>query len=235
MKTYLKVALAFGTTLVFLSACTPAAQEAFLRGLSQAYSQRSQNPYVSPLGRASESFAAGFLSTMADAARQQRLARESYEISQQGSQTYSRQDEQAYRQQLRVNVIKAREEIEQFLKADRDVFRQWIDFLPGWNNLLESYGAIESQSPHYAHSKKLYDDTVVLDSRAGFYLGSLPAYVHENMDVERVRTEIQDYLSKRENLMGKQKTWNEEINALAEEAKKQEEKIKRIEAEQRGF
>lgn len=230
--------------LVSVVGCTPVMQEAILRGVSGAYYQRSRNPYVSPLGRASESFAAGFFGALADTAREQRLANEFYERERRlGQELYvydgpSPQRESTLQRQPempREKIIKARVEIEEFLKADRDNFSQWINHLPNWIEELEKYGARESRPPHYLLSKELYENTRMVDSRASFYLGSLPAYVHENMDVEKVRTEIQDYLSKRENVIAMQKKWNDDINVVLVEAEKEREHLKKIEAEQKRF
>lgn len=231
-------------SMVFLSAfllvsavgCTPAMQEAILRGASGAYYQRSQNPYVSPLGRASEAFAAGFFGTLADVQREQRLAQE-----------YARQitalqqqevPQQRHQQLAREQVIKARAEIEEFLKADRTALSTWTTSLPQWVQMLENYGVNKPGHPkleYYQLSKKLNEDISLLDGRASFYLANLPAYIHENMDVEKVRTEIQDYLSKRQSIIEPMNKWNDFVNALEEAAKKEEERLRSIKAEEKTF
>lgn len=52
---------------------------------------------------------------------------------------------------------------------------------------------------------------------------------------EKVRTEVQDYLTKRKRVIEMQKKWNDDVNAVMEEAKKQDEQIKRIEVEEKTF
>lgn len=239
MKTYLKLVFLFP---IGLSACSdPLFREAVYRGISEAYYQRSLNPYVSPLGRASETFAAGFFGTLADAQKQQRIIQEWQERDRQAGETYGAQiygTPGVHQEEIGMKVVKLRAEIEELLKEDRALFSEWIHFLPQWIDLLERAGANRPKHPdrdHYLLSKTLLEDTLLLNGRAAYYLANLPAYIHENMNVERARTEIQDYFTKKNALIETQSKHIEYVNVLNELAKKERERLKQIEVKTKTF
>jgi hypothetical protein len=213
-----------GAVLLFVSfyGCALETQEAVYRGLAEAYRLRSQNPYVSPLGRLSEAFAAGVFDALAEQKRQERLA---LEIARYES------ERQLASQKWEGDVLKARVEIEAFLQNDKTALLDWISTLTPWVEALERYGynrpgnALEV---HYKNSKGLLEATKTFVLRINFYLANLPAYVHVNMNVERVRLEMTDYLQKRQILAENGDLVRKQIEIIVKVTKKRQQEAREI-------
>lgn len=204
-----------------LSACT----EAVLRAAAHAsYSSAPGAPTI-----ASQGIYRGMGSIfeqLAEEKRRQGEARVAWE-------TYQR--EQARQKQWQEQVIKARAEVEMVLLQDRNALRQWIDGFNEWTDYCKRKVRNYTPDSYCGFAESLLAECQTFQSRVDFYLANLPAYIHLNMDVRKAQLEVDDYVSKRDRLEKSLMAWADAISKLKEELKKQEERLPRIEAEQRTF
>lgn len=234
MKTLVKTALAFGVlgSLVLFGCSDPLVQEAFFRGLAQSY-RAQQMQAVTPGGQFQTGLAASIFEQLAEAKRQERLSRELQRYYQ---DQYARQlEEQARREQWQAQVMKARAEAETVLLEDKRVVRPWINHFAKWTEFCRLKVSDQADNPYCTAAAFLLTETQTFERRIDFYLTNLPAYFHAGMDVAKVQVEIDDYQSKRTQLDNNLRAWRKAMTELQDALKREQERLQRIEAEQRRF
>ena len=211
---------------ISLTACSDQlVQEAIFRTLGETY-RAQQMQAVTPGGQFQTGFAASIFEQLAEAKRQQR----SYENQ------YARQfEEQARREQWQKQVMKARAETETVLLEDRRVIGPWIDHFTEWTEFCKLKVPDRANNSYCKAATLLLTDTRTFERRIDFYLTNLPAYFHANMDTKNVQVEIDDYLSKGTQLKKDLGIWTKAVTELQEAQKKEQEHLRKIEAEKRAF